>query len=120
MSQIDFVVNGRDRLGEVPLWCTHMKRLWWPDVRAPALQSYDAITRTHELFSIPGKVAGSFAFRQKGGVILGMDTGLNAHAGRPDGATVDADGFLWNARAARRGKRSPSRAIGMFTTVRLA
>jgi sugar lactone lactonase YvrE len=78
MTRIEVAVQGRDTLGEVPLWCTRTKRLWWLDVRKPALQSYDPVSHAHDVFPIPGKVAGSFAFRERGGVVLGVDTALNA------------------------------------------
>lgn len=75
---IEVAVSAIDILGEVPLWCSRTKRLWWIDVRRPSLQSYDPATQAHEAFVIRGPVIGSFALRQRGGMVLALDDGLYA------------------------------------------
>ena len=72
MCQIDFVVNGRDRLDEVPLWCTRTKRLWWLDVRAPALQSCAPVTRTLREEQL--------ARQPRAGSLMALDVGLRGIA----------------------------------------
>jgi sugar lactone lactonase YvrE len=74
---IDCVVQSADILGEVPLWCGRTRRLWWIDVRRPALQSYDPATGKHTAQRLhPDLVTGSIALREAGGFVLATGTGL--------------------------------------------
>lgn len=70
------VVRRNDGLGEVPLWCADTAKLWWVDVKAPAIQSYDPATAAHERFELPGRTVGSWALRKSGGMVLAMQDGL--------------------------------------------
>jgi sugar lactone lactonase YvrE len=71
------VVQGADILGEVPLWCDRTRRLWWVDVRRPALQSYDPATGRHTAQRLPMElVVGSIALRERGGFVMGTNKGL--------------------------------------------
>lgn len=71
------VVQGADILGEVPLWCERTGRLWWTDVRRPAIQSYEPATGIHRAQRMhPDMVSGSIALRDKGGLLLATATGL--------------------------------------------
>ncbi len=45
--EIRCVVQGADILGETPVWCDRTKRLWWVDVRRPAVQSWDPASGRH-------------------------------------------------------------------------
>ncbi len=75
--EIRCVVQGADILGEVPLWCERTRRLWWVDVRRPALQSYDPETGRHEALRLhPELVTGSIALREAGGFVLATAVGL--------------------------------------------
>lgn len=56
--------------------------LWWVDVKAPALQSYEPATGAHRRYDLPGRTAGSWGFRQRGGMVLAMQDGLYAY--RPE------------------------------------
>jgi sugar lactone lactonase YvrE len=70
------VFAGRDALGEVPLWHEPTQILWWIDVRAPNIQCWNPATGEHRRFELPTKSVGSWAFRQKGGMLVSLQDGL--------------------------------------------
>jgi sugar lactone lactonase YvrE len=74
------VLRRNDALGEVPLWCAQTSTLWWVDVKAPALQSYDPGSGAHRRFDLPGRTAGSWGFRKSGGMVLAMQDGLYSYS----------------------------------------
>ena len=74
--QIDCVVKGNDRLGECPLWCEREGVLWWVDSRGPALKRWDPATGAVRALALPG-VVGSVAFREKGGMLAALQSGLH-------------------------------------------
>ena len=45
---IECAAQCADILGEVPLWCERTQKLWWVDVRRPALQSYAPSTQHYQ------------------------------------------------------------------------
>lgn len=73
------VLRRNDGLGEVPLWCARTSTVWWVDVKAPALQSYDPATGAHRRYELPGRTAGSWGFRKRGGMVLAMQDGLYSY-----------------------------------------
>lgn len=74
---IECVVQSADILGEVPLWCSRTKKLWWVDVRRPCLQSYDPVTRAYRAIRLPdGMATGSIALREAGGFLLATSSGF--------------------------------------------
>lgn len=78
MVDIQCVVQSNDRVGEVPVWCNRTNLLWWIDVRQPRVQSYDPITKKHEVYLVEGKALGSWALRENGGMILAQEDGIYA------------------------------------------
>jgi len=77
MSQIECVVNDRNLVGELPMWCARTQRLWWIDVRKPAMYSYDPETRTRAAYALPeGQAIGSYVFRDRGGMVLALRDGF--------------------------------------------
>jgi sugar lactone lactonase YvrE len=76
---VDCVVRRNDALGEVPLWCPESAKLWWVDVKAPALQSFEPQSGAHRRFDLPGRSVGSWGFRKAGGMVLAMQDGLYAY-----------------------------------------
>ncbi|HKU96176.1 MAG TPA: SMP-30/gluconolactonase/LRE family protein [Vineibacter sp.] len=90
------VVQGADILGEVPLWCGRTRRLWWTDVRRPAIQSYDPATGRHQALRLhPDIVSGSIALRETGGLLLAAATGIytfDPASGQPPQRLVDPIG----------------------------
>lgn len=82
-TQIDCVVQGADILGETPRWCERTGRLWWVDVRRPALQWYDPSSGRHAAIRLhPDLVTGAIALRESGGFLLATAAGL--HVFDPD------------------------------------
>lgn len=99
MMQVDCVVHNRDILGEVPLWSAREQRLYWIDVRRPALQAYDPASGRTERFDLP-ELVGSFCERQSGGMLVALKSGLydfDPATGRLD-AWLDVEPALPNNR----------------------
>jgi sugar lactone lactonase YvrE len=71
-SQVECVVQGRDLLGECPLWDEREGVLWWVDILAPALKRLDTSVKAYPL----PEPMGSFAFREKGGLLAAMKSGI--------------------------------------------
>ncbi|WZB71806.1 SMP-30/gluconolactonase/LRE family protein [Achromobacter xylosoxidans] len=92
---IQCVVQSADILGEVPLWCDRSQRLWWVDVRRPALQSYDPATDCHTAQRLPETLlVGAIALREAGGFVLATNHGLYFYdpaSGLPPQAVVDPE-----------------------------
>lgn len=75
-GHIECVVNGRDQLGETPLWCDRTEKLWWLDIERPKLQSFDPATGNHSSLDMPGTYLGSQALTQSGDRLLATDLSL--------------------------------------------
>jgi len=74
---IECAAQCADILGEVPLWCERTQKLWWVDVRRPALQSYAPSTQHYQAIRLhPDWVTGSYAIRDEGGFLLATSMGL--------------------------------------------
>ena len=79
MAAAECVLECADALGECALWCTRTRRLWWVDIRAPSLQSYEPGSGEHGVYRLPGRAAGCFAVRESGGYLLALDNTLVAY-----------------------------------------
>jgi sugar lactone lactonase YvrE len=74
---VSCAVQCADILGEVPLWCNHSQKLWWVDVRRPALQSFSPSTQEYSAIRLhPDLVTGSYALRSDGSFLLATAAGL--------------------------------------------
>ena len=74
---IDCAVQCADILGEVPRWCDRTNKLWWVDVRRPALQSYEPKTGRYAAQRLPpDMVTGSMALRDSEGFLLATGSGF--------------------------------------------
>jgi len=74
---IDCIVQCADILGEVPRWCERTQKLWWVDVRRPALQSYEPSTKRYAAQRLPpDMVTGSMSLREQGGFLLATANGI--------------------------------------------
>ncbi len=71
-SQVECAVQGRDLLGECPLWDEREQVLWWVDILGPSLKKFDASVAVLRL----PEAMGSFAFREKGGLVAAMKSGF--------------------------------------------
>ncbi len=78
MASVDCAVRSADPLGESPLWCPRTRRLWWVDVHAPSLQSFDPASGAHDALPQPGRSLGCIALRRAGGFVLAGDGALDA------------------------------------------
>jgi sugar lactone lactonase YvrE len=76
--KVECVLETRDELGECPIWDPRTRRLWWVDVLAPSLQSYDPATGGHRRYAVAARAIGSFALRKRGGFALARNDGLHA------------------------------------------
>jgi sugar lactone lactonase YvrE len=65
-------VKGRDLLGECPLWVDRTATLGWVDILAPSLKCFDGSLKTYPL----PEAMGSFAFREKDGLLAAMKSGI--------------------------------------------
>lgn len=74
---VDLVLDGKDQLGEVPLWCDRSQLLWWIDVRRPALQSLSLQDGQRNVYPLAGKFVGSWALCEDGRMLLAMEDGLH-------------------------------------------
>jgi sugar lactone lactonase YvrE len=77
--KVECVVDAQDHLGECATWDPRSKRVWWVDILAPAMQSFDPYTGKHDRYPLVGNEAGSFALRRSGGFVLAMDNGLHGY-----------------------------------------
>jgi sugar lactone lactonase YvrE len=73
--RIECVVNQRELLGECPLWDERAQRLWWVDILAPALKQLDPASGAVTQNPLP-EAMGSFAFREAGGLLAAMKSGV--------------------------------------------
>ena len=71
----DVLLPRADILGESPLWCPRRRRLYWVDIRRPALQSCDASGADFVAIPMP-ELIGSFAFRRRDGFVVALKSGL--------------------------------------------
>jgi sugar lactone lactonase YvrE len=69
------VAAGSDLLGECPLWDERAQALWWVDILAPALKQLDPSSGAVKENRLPEPM-GSFAFREQGGLVAAMKSGL--------------------------------------------
>jgi sugar lactone lactonase YvrE len=76
--KVECVAETRDELGECPIWDPRTRKLWWIDILAPCLQSYDPASGAHRRYPVAARAVGSFAIRSKGGFALACNDGLHA------------------------------------------
>src|SRR5689334_24769922 len=72
---IECVVRAADELGECTIWDDRERLLWWVDIRAPALKSYNPVSDAVKTLALP-EFIGSFGLRRNGGMVSGMKSGL--------------------------------------------
>ncbi|MDX6748283.1 SMP-30/gluconolactonase/LRE family protein [Geminicoccaceae bacterium 1502E] len=72
---VDCVLEARAALGEGPLWHPGEQALYWIDIKAPALHRLDTASGRQKRWPLPEAI-GSFCFRQAGGLVLALRSGL--------------------------------------------
>ncbi|WP_308918044.1 SMP-30/gluconolactonase/LRE family protein [Jannaschia sp. LMIT008] len=85
-DQVRPAVSSPDILGESPIWDERAARLYWVDVRAPALRSLDPHTGAVQSRAMPEVIA-SVMLRAAGGLVVGLKSGL--YAFDPESETLD-------------------------------
>lgn len=106
------LATGRDFMGENPLWSAEHGKLFWLDILAPTLRSYDPANGETERIGLP-EIVGGLALRPRGRLALlgrhgifefdprshAMSLLISPEAQRPDNrfntAAVDGNGNLW-------------------------
>ncbi len=62
-------------LGEGPVWDVESARLWWVDIKAPALHRFDPRKNAADRWAAPEPV-GALALRRGGGLLLALRSGF--------------------------------------------
>ncbi|HBS7013118.1 TPA: SMP-30/gluconolactonase/LRE family protein [Klebsiella pneumoniae] len=117
--RIEVLLDLKTRLGESPVWDVEQQRLWWVDSLDGRLFACNAQGGAIKSWDVRQKI-GSFALRQSGeGAVVALQNGVHlldfasgeltlfgervfchvdrSEGGAADGATVDSEGYLWNA-----------------------
>lgn len=77
MVDIELLVDGRNNLGEGPLWDVAEQRLYWIDSLGRWIFRVDAEGRGLKKWAVPGDI-GSMALRERGGAILSLHNGFHS------------------------------------------
>lgn len=72
---IDVLLACANSLGESPLWCVRRQKLFWVDIRAPALFTCNADGSSLQTTVMP-ELIGSFAFCEDDTLIVALKSGL--------------------------------------------
>jgi sugar lactone lactonase YvrE/DNA-binding IclR family transcriptional regulator len=108
------LATGRDFMGENPVWSAERNRLYWVDVLAPALRSWDPLTRSSDQVELPFLIGGIafddqdrlIAAGQGGLYLVNPDNGnivrlVNPEPDKPDNRfnniIADPRGRLWGS-----------------------
>jgi L-arabinonolactonase len=75
MVEVKCVLRTEALLGEVPVWSSRDRLLYWVDIRAPALHGLDLTTGRNRSWPMPEPV-GAVAIRAQGGLLLALASGL--------------------------------------------
>lgn len=72
-AQIELECN--NLLGEAPMWNDEDGKLYWLDINGKKLWAFNPTSKESQSWDLP-EVAGSFAFREGGGFLMGFASGL--------------------------------------------
>jgi sugar lactone lactonase YvrE len=71
MSQVECVLKIRSVLGESPLWQEQEGKLYWLDLRRPAIYRFDPVTGRNSKLKVSLKdYIGAMVFRRDGGMVV--------------------------------------------------
>lgn len=132
MTDVQCALETRSILGEGPMWHATERRLYWLDLRRPAIYRFDpASGRNEQITADLGAYVGGLVFRADGSLVVDKEDGLHAvdaASGRllaivdpePDmpgnwfnDAKVDRMGRLW-AGTGDRGETAPTGSLYVF------
>ncbi len=75
MSEPRLVVDAKNKLGEVPVWCPIQQALYWVDIEGRLLQRLTPATGLVRRWTMPERI-GSFALRAGGGLVCAFASGF--------------------------------------------
>ncbi len=75
-ESVDVVLEARNILGEGALWSVDERQLYWTDIEARRLYRLDPETSRLATWPMPERVC-SFAFRERGGLLVAFESGLS-------------------------------------------
>ena len=75
MDTVECVLRAEALLGEVPVWSSRDRLLYWVDIRAPALHALDIGSGTDRSWPMPEPI-GAVAIHAEGGLLLALASGL--------------------------------------------
>ena len=75
MCEVKCVVDCQNTLGENPTWSIDAQKLYWLDIEKSELWRYDPETGETKVWKTPERAA-SFAFREKGGLLVAFESCL--------------------------------------------
>ena len=75
MNEVVCVLEAGAILGETPVWCPVERRLYWVDIRQPAVHRFDPRTGETWSWGMPEDV-GFVVLRQGGGAVVGLRRGF--------------------------------------------
>ncbi len=75
MSEPRLVVDAKNKLGEVPVWCPIQQALYWVDIEGKLLQRLTPATGLVRRWTMPERI-GSFALRAGGGLVCAFASGF--------------------------------------------
>ncbi|WP_082653493.1 SMP-30/gluconolactonase/LRE family protein [Aureimonas sp. AU22] len=76
MIDVELVCRAGALNGEGPVWSVCEERLYWVDIRAPALHRFDPATGRNETWAMPTWI-GCLALAEPGHVVVALRTGLH-------------------------------------------
>lgn len=77
MSDVRCVLEAGALNGERPGWSVSERKLYWVDMRAPALHAFDPVTGEDDCWEMPSWI-GCYAQCESGGLVVTLRTGLYA------------------------------------------
>jgi L-arabinonolactonase len=76
MFRIELLTDGRNELGEGPLWDVDEQRLYWIDSHGKTVHRCDAAGKDLRRWNLPEHI-GSMCLREKGGAVVSLRNGLH-------------------------------------------
>ena len=72
---LETVLEHKCALGEGPVWNAETQTIFWLDIVENLIHQYNISEQKHTSFNV-GEMVGSIAFREKGGLIAGLQNGI--------------------------------------------
>ena len=74
-SNLQTVLEHKCALGEGPVWNEETQTIFWLDITQNLIHRYNINQQKHSSFNV-GEMVGCIAFREKGGLIAGLQNGI--------------------------------------------